>query len=371
MTPPVRSDAGTVPDVMGYHTAAEIPNYWTYARDFVLDDHMFEPVASWSLPDHLYMVSAWSARCANSSPSSCVNAIVGPYGVAQMDQAVYTELETGVASYDFAWTDITWLLYAHHVSWAYYIQTGTQPDCDDDNAETCAPIPQRYSTPGIWNPLPLFGDVRQDHQLGNIQSLNEYFTRRQGRNVAGRQLDHAVGPGQRAPAGQRPPRPGLRHRDHQRRHEEPGLELDGDLPLLGRLGRLLRQRRPAEGRRERLRPTGPVHRDLPVREERFRRSPDAEQRRLPQVHRRRLSERRSAQPEDRRSAGPAPRCPRGRTDPRQPGQGLRLQPGSETSASSLPTNPPTDSPSIPAFFKTAPPCTDALRCRRLRVLGEG
>src|SRR5262249_7190321 len=35
------------PDVMGYHTAAEIPNYWTYAQDFVLSDHMFEPVRSW------------------------------------------------------------------------------------------------------------------------------------------------------------------------------------------------------------------------------------------------------------------------------------------------------------------------------------
>ena len=46
---------------MGYHDAREIPNYWTYAHDFTLDDHMFEPVASWSLPDHLYMVSAWSA----------------------------------------------------------------------------------------------------------------------------------------------------------------------------------------------------------------------------------------------------------------------------------------------------------------------
>src|ERR1022692_1115830 len=164
------------PDVMGYHTAAEIPNYWTYALDFVLDDQMFEPVASWSLPDHLYMVSAWSARCANSSPSSCTNSIVGPYGVAQMNQAVHTELETGVADYNLAWTDITWLLYAKHVSWAYYIQTGTQPDCADDGAETCSPIPQRYSTPGIWNPLPLFGDVRQDHQLSNIQSLNDYFT---------------------------------------------------------------------------------------------------------------------------------------------------------------------------------------------------
>jgi len=45
------------PDVMGYHDAREIPNYWSYADQFVLQDHMFEPNASWSLPEHLFMVS--------------------------------------------------------------------------------------------------------------------------------------------------------------------------------------------------------------------------------------------------------------------------------------------------------------------------
>ena len=50
-------------DVMGYHDCREIPNYWTYARDFVLQDHMFEPNASWSLPAHLFLVSEWSAKC--------------------------------------------------------------------------------------------------------------------------------------------------------------------------------------------------------------------------------------------------------------------------------------------------------------------
>src|SRR5205085_8291466 len=50
-------------DVMGYHTRREIPDYWTYARHFVLQDHMFEPVISWSLPSHLYMVSGWMANC--------------------------------------------------------------------------------------------------------------------------------------------------------------------------------------------------------------------------------------------------------------------------------------------------------------------
>ena len=35
-----------VPDVMGYHDAREIPNYWTYAHRFVLQDHMFEHQAN-------------------------------------------------------------------------------------------------------------------------------------------------------------------------------------------------------------------------------------------------------------------------------------------------------------------------------------
>jgi phospholipase C len=167
---------GGPPDLMGYHTAAEIPDYWTYAKDFVLQDHMFEPVSSWSLPDHLYMVSAWSAKCATRSPMSCVNEIIGPYGVQQFNQAVNEELTTGKTDIDLAWTDITWLLYAKHVSWAYYVESGTQPDCDDDSDETCAPVRQSANTPGIWNPLPLFGDVHQDHQLDNIKDLGAYFS---------------------------------------------------------------------------------------------------------------------------------------------------------------------------------------------------
>ena len=62
------------PDVMGYHDAREIPNYWRWAHDFTLQDHMFEPTASWSLPAHLFMVSGWSARCTRGGdPTSCVN----------------------------------------------------------------------------------------------------------------------------------------------------------------------------------------------------------------------------------------------------------------------------------------------------------
>src|SRR6266568_2859179 len=36
------------PDVMGYHVASDIPNYWRYAKNFVLQDHFFEAAGSWS-----------------------------------------------------------------------------------------------------------------------------------------------------------------------------------------------------------------------------------------------------------------------------------------------------------------------------------
>ncbi len=166
---------GGMADVMGYHTAAEIPNYWAYAKHFALDDRMFEPATAWSLIDHLYMVSAWAAKCKNRSPSSCTNTVVGPYGSKKVTRAVDQELRTGTSSIDFAWTDISWLLYAHHVSWAYYVQQGTQPDCVNNSAETCPPVKQSASTPGIWNPMPLFGDVQDDHQLGNIKALDNYY----------------------------------------------------------------------------------------------------------------------------------------------------------------------------------------------------
>lgn len=54
-------------DAMGFHDDHEIPNYWAYAKQFVLQDRMFEPNASWSLPQHLFMVSGWSALCSPDS----------------------------------------------------------------------------------------------------------------------------------------------------------------------------------------------------------------------------------------------------------------------------------------------------------------
>ncbi len=41
---------------------------------------------------------------------------------------------------------------------------------------TCTPVQQGPQTPGIWNPLPDFTTVHQDNQLGNVQTLTNFFT---------------------------------------------------------------------------------------------------------------------------------------------------------------------------------------------------
>ena len=202
-------------DVMGYHDAREIPNYWRWAHDFTLQDHMFEPTASWSLPAHLFMVSGWSAHCTRGGdPSSCVNddelggfktAQItrggdpdGPQATAPMLRPVSRCLvrhgirrmaygldlrqphitdalalcrhlappgaKGRLTEYgNYAWTDLTWLLHRKCLSWGYYIHEG-QP-----------PAPPGSDTPEIWNPLPSFTTVRRDGQVGNVKDVSRFL----------------------------------------------------------------------------------------------------------------------------------------------------------------------------------------------------
>jgi phospholipase C len=151
------------PDVMGYHTSADIPNYWRYARGYVLQDHMFEQVRSWSLPAHLFMLSEWSAKCSDQrDPFSC-RSYLG-YGNRPMGGAKYP------------WTDITYMLHRSRVSWAYYLFKGIEPDCEANTQVNCQPVKQGPQTPSIWNPLPSFTDVIQDRQKRDVKSLNAFFS---------------------------------------------------------------------------------------------------------------------------------------------------------------------------------------------------
>jgi phospholipase C/PKD repeat protein len=151
----------TVPDLMGYKLRADIPNYWAYADNYVLQDHLFEPLGSWSQPAHLALVSGWSALCYTAGdPLSCRN------------ETDNTAIAPDGGAADYAWTNITYLLDRVGVSWAYYVFTGKEPDCTNPDALNCVPAPQNAKTPSIWNPMAGFDDVRSDGKLGNIQSIS-------------------------------------------------------------------------------------------------------------------------------------------------------------------------------------------------------
>jgi phospholipase C len=156
--------ASNVNDVMGYHDGSDIPNYWAYAKNFVLQDHMFESNLSYSLPAHLYLTSEWSASCTSADPMSCTDSEADPPSPkSKAHPPIY------------AWTSLTYLLHKAGVSWGYYVGTGDQPDCPS-GAMTCPPTQLSAKTPGIWNPLPYFVDVQQDGQLSNIQNTSAFLS---------------------------------------------------------------------------------------------------------------------------------------------------------------------------------------------------
>ena len=164
---------GAGDDVMGYHDEHELANYWRYAREFVLQDRMFEPNSSWSLPQHLYMVSEWSAKCLRiGDPMSCQDAVQTPDLPKDFRRNFTRRLIPGRP--DYAWTDLTYLLHKQHVTWGYYVMGGDEPDCRDD-ALDCPPRRQAVRTPGIWNPLPSFDTVKADGELGNVQDIRKFY----------------------------------------------------------------------------------------------------------------------------------------------------------------------------------------------------
>ena len=149
------------PDVMSYHTAKEIPNYWRYAKTYVLQDRMFAPADSWTLPAHLFLVSAWAARCSNAhDPMSCVSNLE----LVEQFQTMRSHEDVPI----WAWTDITYLLWEQGVEWGYYVGDDT---CFFD------PCPDQGGrrTVSQQNPLPWFTTIRETGQMDRIQKHARFY----------------------------------------------------------------------------------------------------------------------------------------------------------------------------------------------------
>ena len=160
------------PDIMGFKTRREIPNYWDYADHYTLFDHMFAPVDSWTLPSHLYLVSGWSAWCPDLTDAmSCRSELVFHPASAFDNQWTGATWRAEMADQyprPYIWAPITWLLYKAGVSWGYFVGEGSciTPPCGGLTGP---------KTADVQNPLPGFLATEATGQFANIRPNNDFL----------------------------------------------------------------------------------------------------------------------------------------------------------------------------------------------------
>ncbi|WCK52597.1 alkaline phosphatase family protein [Aneurinibacillus sp. Ricciae_BoGa-3] len=119
-------------DTMGYYDGTDLPNYWSYAKHFTLDDHFFSSLMGPSLPNHLYTVAAQSG-------GETRNRLIPPQG-----------------EYDFP--TVAELLENAKIPWKYY---------------------EGKSNPHsfwLWNPLPGFKSFKENSNLmSHLVPNTDYF----------------------------------------------------------------------------------------------------------------------------------------------------------------------------------------------------
>jgi phospholipase C len=133
--PPTGPTPAWVTNTLSYYDWHEIPNYWEYARRYVLCDGFFSSLAGPSEPNHLYTVAAKSGGLVNNPPPN----IAGQDGV-------------------YTFPTMAELLQNSHVTWKYYDEK---------------PNPHKHS---LWNPMPGFRQFQRSPELmSHLVGLDQFY----------------------------------------------------------------------------------------------------------------------------------------------------------------------------------------------------
>jgi phospholipase C len=116
------------PLTMGYYDRQDIPYYWDYADNYVLDDNFFSSEMGPSFPNHLYIASGSNGPTVGMNYNWVLNG-----GIVDNPGSLFSW--TGV---NLTWGTLAGELSQANLSWSWY----------DGNADPIAPT--------IWNVLPLF-----------------------------------------------------------------------------------------------------------------------------------------------------------------------------------------------------------------------
>ena len=138
--PPQGPTPAWVLNTLSYYDWHEIPNYWEYARRFVLCDRFFSSLAGPSEPNHLYTVAAKSGGLVNNPTYN------------------HRAVEGGDTGFVYNFPTMAELLQNSHVTWKYY----------DEKSN-----PKQHS---LWNPLPGFRQFQHSPDLmSHLVALDEFY----------------------------------------------------------------------------------------------------------------------------------------------------------------------------------------------------
>jgi phospholipase C len=133
---------------MGYYDATDIPYYYDYASNYVIDDNFFSSEMGPSLPNHLYIVSGTNGPATSTHPMSWIDSsgrvFNNPANLAP------SQWQPGLS---FTWATMAQELTLANVSWTWY---NGRKAYDPTFAD-------------IWDVLPLFSYFQK-----NVNVLNQH-----------------------------------------------------------------------------------------------------------------------------------------------------------------------------------------------------
>jgi phospholipase C len=150
---------------------ADIPNLWSYAQHFTLDDHFFSTIAGPSFPNHLTLLAGTSASAADDPIAKTQEG----WGCRTSPSGLVSALLPGTERYHlvrpcFAIPSLPTELEKRHISWSYYM-----PHASGHGAVWNALPPLKENAP-FWKHLREESNFVRDVQAGTLPAVSWVVT---------------------------------------------------------------------------------------------------------------------------------------------------------------------------------------------------
>ncbi len=174
-------------DSMGYRSAEDIPNYWSYAQNYTVLDNFFEGMRGWSFPSHIELLAEWAAfgKTGLADATCHGSKLPGNPSVTGCQTADIFKKSPPLDT-NLPYVTLFQLFDVNNVSWRFYQGAGISPDCMDGSQQDCPPQLQAASggALSIWSVGKLFNWINVGGTTNNpaayakdhLQSLTNFLS---------------------------------------------------------------------------------------------------------------------------------------------------------------------------------------------------